>query len=54
MKTIAAISTAAAPGGIGAPLAVPDFSSAKLTGPTAPVASRVPALPDRPPNTAAA
>ncbi len=37
-----------------APLAVPDFSSVKLTGPTAPVSSRVPALPDRPPNTAAA
>lgn len=37
-----------------APLAVPDFSSAKLTGPIAPVSSRVPALPDRPPNTAAA
>lgn len=35
-------------------LAVPDFSSVKLTGPTAPVSSRVPALPDRPPNTAAA
>ena len=37
-----------------APLVTPDFSSVKLTGPTAPVSSRVPALPDRPPNTAAA
>ena len=37
-----------------APLAMPDFSSVKLTGPTAPVSSRVPALPDRPPNAAAA
>ena len=37
-----------------APLAVPDFSPIKLAGPTAPVPSRVPALPDRPPNTAAA
>ena len=37
-----------------APLAMPDFSSVKLAGPTAPVSSRVPALPDRPPNTAAA
>lgn len=35
-------------------LVTPDFSSVKLTGPTAPVSSRVPALPDRPPNTAAA
>lgn len=37
-----------------APLAVPDFSSVKLTGPAAPVSSRVPALPDRPPNAASA
>ncbi len=37
-----------------APLAVPDFSSVQLTGPTAPVSSRIPALPDRPPNSAAA
>lgn len=37
-----------------APLVTPDFSSVKLTGPAAPVSSRVPALPDRPPNTAAA
>ena len=37
-----------------APLAMPDFSSVKLAGPTARVSSRVPALPDRPPNTAAA
>ena len=39
---------------LSAPLAVPDFSSVQLTGPTAPVSSRIPALPDRPPNSAAA
>lgn len=37
-----------------APLATPDFSSVKLTGPAAPVSSRVPALPDRPPPAAVA
>ena len=37
-----------------APLVMPDFSSLKFTGPTAPVASRIPALPDRPPTAAAA
>lgn len=37
-----------------ASLVVPDFSSVKLTGASAPVSSRVPALPDRPPAAAAA